>query len=151
MRNLSCKEKWVKGVFSGIAYLEKLEEEKEQDKLDIEKITKGFKKISLELLELLLSLENPTYKAQEEALKNRVSACKEAYELAKKTFGISSPEEQLDYNLRLLEYEKHKKLLTISSEKIELDLEKSELEVKKLKKELEEENAEDTTVEVELV
>ncbi|MGL5378323.1 MULTISPECIES: hypothetical protein [Bacteria] len=115
LRNLSSKEKWVKGINATLLYLREVEKDIDSHIAEREEVKGHYKNLHKSTLAYLIELERkkerPTSKAKEEALKNRVTAHRENYQFAKELYSIMNPEEEIDYKIKLIKYEAYKKEL----------------------------------------
>ncbi|WP_330111812.1 hypothetical protein VSU16_03435 [Cetobacterium somerae] len=113
LRNTSSKENWEKGINAAIRYLKEVEKDIESHIAEREEIVGHYRTLHKSTLAYLIELERkkerPTSKAKEEALKNRVSAHRENYQFAKELYSVMTPNEELDYKMKLAKYEAYKK------------------------------------------
>ena len=109
LRNIASKEKWIK---SGAIAAAKIIEVLESAKVIVERkeqIKKEYQSMTQKLRAGLLTEDYPEKKAREEALKNRVQAIKDLYELDKELHGIWTQPEELKTQVELVKYEMLKK------------------------------------------
>lgn len=115
LKNYSSKEKWEKGINAGVIYLREIEQDIEHHLEEREKIKKVYQAIHRSNLNYMLELEkkgdHPKNDKAEMALKNRVAAIRESYDLAKELYGIMNKSEELDYKSKLMQYENYKQNL----------------------------------------
>ncbi|MBC2855259.1 hypothetical protein H3N56_03725 [Cetobacterium sp. 2A] len=86
------------------------------------------------LIELERKKERPTNKGREDALKTRIATHRDGYRFAKELYSIMSPEEEIDYKIKLVRYEAYKEQI-LSDEKervIKLDEDLVDLKLKKI-------------------
>nr|DAF53822.1 MAG TPA: hypothetical protein [Myoviridae sp. ctZ2t4] len=111
LRNIASKEKWIK---SGAIAVAKIKELFEAADVIVERrvqIKKEYQVMTQELRENLVNGDYPEKKSEEEALKNRVQAIKDLYELDKELHGIWSDPEIIKMKVELAKYEELKKSL----------------------------------------
>lgn len=112
LRNISSKERWKKGINSSLLYIKEVENDIERHISEREEIKNHYKNLHKSTLAYLINLERkkdrPTVKAIEEALKNRIASHRENYQFAKELYSIMSPEEEIEYKIRLAKYEAYK-------------------------------------------
>lgn len=111
LRNIASKEKWIKSSAIAIAKIKELFEAADVIVQRKAQIKKEYQVMTQELRENLLSNDYPEKKAREEALKNRVQAIKDLYELDKELHGIWSEPEVLKMQVEQTKYEILKKEL----------------------------------------
>ena len=112
LRNIASKEKWIKSGAISVAKIKEL-----FDAADIiiqrrKQIKSEYKVITEKIRTNLLAEDYPEKKAPEEALKNRVQAVKELYELDKELHGIWSEPEIVKMKTELIKFEILKKELS---------------------------------------
>ncbi len=111
LRNIASKEKWIKSGAIAVAKIKELFEAADVIVERREQIKKEYQVMTQELRANLLSNDYPEKKAREEALKNRVQAIKDLYELDKELHGIWSEPEVLKMQVEQTKYEMLKKEL----------------------------------------
>lgn len=109
LRNIASKEKWIKSGAVTVAKIKELFESADVIVERREQIKKQYQVITQDLRGILQDGDLPEVKAREEALKNRVQAVKDLYELDKELHGIWSQPELIKMQVELAKYEELKK------------------------------------------
>lgn len=146
LRNTSSKENWEKGINAAIRYLKEVEKDIESHIAEREEIVNHYRNLHKATLAYQIELERkkqrPTNKDAETALKTRISSHRENYQFAKELYSIMSPQEEIDYKLRLARYEAYKsevlagekeREVKFDSDSVDLKLKKIELKTKERK------------------
>lgn len=140
LRNLSSKEKWEKGINASILYIKEVEKDIESHIAEREEIVNHYRNLHKATLAYQIELERkkqrPTNKDAETALKTRISSHRENYQFAKELYSIMSPQEEIDYKLRLARYEAYKSEVLAGEKEREVKLEADSVDLKLKKIEL---------------
>lgn len=116
--NISSKEGWIKGSLNELVYIKEMElvaEELGERKLErlkaYRKLTQGITD-QVEFLQGVKANNAPKLvKAHNEALSLQATALQKTYQIEKELYGILSPLEEVDLDLKRIEHEKLKKAL----------------------------------------
>ncbi len=115
LRNLASKEGWIKGKTKSILQQAFIEDDINKRVELRDEVVGYYRDLHQSNLAYLIELEKlgskPVKKSKEEALKNRIQATAELYKLGKELFSIQTPEERVDYELKLIKHEVGKKAI----------------------------------------
>lgn len=110
LKNISSSENWQKGIIKNIARVkeifsesEKLCKKQKKVKKEYERITGDMRKIFLEKMKSRTP-DTKLFKAEEEALKNRINALESLFSVDKDLYSIMNPAELLKLKQETLKY-----------------------------------------------